>query len=145
MKLLPFITIISSAVSTGTSFSCPRGDIGACCEAYDPGEKLGYECSLLSLVLVIHSTVDHQGLIMNSTGQEAARAIVGGTSTWSCEDPIDIFSECCSDDSSVSLWTWMISCFNRRCVGMEVRNRLMMNRCRVLLRGRAALRHSRFE
>lgn len=45
MKLFTFAAIIAAVKAIDTSFSCPSGDLGACCEAYDPGDKLGYDCS----------------------------------------------------------------------------------------------------
>jgi hypothetical protein len=44
MKLFALIAIIAAATAIDTSFKCPSSDIGACCEAYDPGDELGFEC-----------------------------------------------------------------------------------------------------
>jgi hypothetical protein len=51
MKLITLNLIIATATAIDTEFNCPSGDIGACCQAYDPGDKLGYRCSFLLSLL----------------------------------------------------------------------------------------------
>jgi hypothetical protein len=51
MKLITFVAILETALAVDTSFNCPFPSIGACCEAYDPGDKLGYRCSFLPIFL----------------------------------------------------------------------------------------------
>lgn len=115
MKVIIFAGLFAAAAAS-TPFACPAADWGACCEAYDPGDKLCYRgeqvplFSLLTVYLFLYPPPEPgsqeravkrmRNLTYGiSTGQFATPVSppnATATNVYECTDPVDIFSECCS-------------------------------------------------